>query len=256
MATITPGTRGVGARQARGRGDDVRRGTHTVVLVDAALDRERWLTSRLRERGVSLLVYRDVLRGLARVGAGDVDALVLSAQLGGDTLLAVVEVAHEELGVAVLVAHGPGETDIIGPAVLAGARPMLTRPYGPAALETAVREVRQGPVRLPTVQVGRLRLDVAGYDAQFGNQGIDLATLEFEALYELASQHDHVVEREALQRRFWPTSSDPNAALIAVISRLRRKLDPFGAAGALHTVRGIGYRLDSTPLMTVSVAGN
>lgn len=251
MTTSTPGTRGAGRHQARGRGDDVRRATHTVVLIDPAPDRERWLTARLRERGVGLLVYRDVLRGLARVGAGEVDALVLSAQLGSATLLAVVEVAHEELGVAVLVAHGPGETALIGPAVLAGARPMLTRPYVPNAFEAAVREVRHGPVRLPTVEVGRLRLDVEGYDAQFGNQGIDLATLEFEALYELASRHDHVVERAALHRRFWPMAADPNAALIAVVSRLRRKLDPFGAADALHTVRGIGYRLDSMPLLDV-----
>ncbi|MBE1878171.1 winged helix-turn-helix domain-containing protein [Myceligenerans pegani] len=217
----------------------------TVVLVDPGMDGEPALTARLRERDVALHVYTDVLRALARLGAGDVDMLVLSAGLGTELLVMVVGAAREELDIPVVVAHGPGETDAIGPAVLAGARPLLTRPYAADAVVAALHEVRPVPPPPPVVHVGPLRLDASTLDVHLHGHGLDLSALEFALLHGLAVRTDHVVPHESLRRRLAPGSSDPEAVLVAAVSRLRRKLERYGIDGAVHTVRGVGYRLDS-----------
>lgn len=221
----------------------------TVVLVDPELDPGSGLVARLRERGIALHVYPDVLRALARVGAGDVHMLVLSASLGQELLVMVVDAARQEVAVPIVVAHAAGEIDAIGPAVVAGARPLLTRPYRPDAVAGVLNDVRLTERPAPVLVVGELRLDVSTYDVRFAGHGIDLATRELEFLAELAAQPDHVVPRLLLYRRIWPHSIDPDAVLIATAARLRRKLRPFGVEQAVHTVRGVGYRLDSATLV-------
>ncbi|MGZ6640069.1 MAG: winged helix-turn-helix domain-containing protein, partial [Solirubrobacteraceae bacterium] len=71
---------------------------------------------------------------------------------------------------------------------------------------------------------------------------IDLTPLEFGVLRCLHEREDQVVRRETLLRQVWKSewSGDGNA-LESVVSGLRRKLGD--RAGALETVRGVGYRL-------------
>ena len=226
----------------------------TVVLVDPELDPGSGLVARLRERGIALHVYPDALRALTRVGAGDVHMLVLSATLGQELLVMVVDAAREEVAVPIVVAHAAGEIDAIGPAVVAGARPLLTRPYRPDAVAGVLNDVRLAKRPAPVLVVGELRLDVSSYDVRFAGHGIDLATRELEFLAELAAQPDHVVPRLLLYQRIWPHSIDPDAVLIATAARLRRKLKPFGVEQAVHTVRGVGYRLDSATLAVPAAA--
>ncbi len=53
-----------------------------------------------------------------------------------------------------------------------------------------------------------------------------------------------VVHREVIENALYSFNDPvtPNA-VEAAISRLRRKLEDTGVAGALHTVRGVGYML-------------
>ncbi|RPF23413.1 winged helix-turn-helix transcriptional regulator [Myceligenerans xiligouense] len=226
-------------QERRGLADD------TVVLVDPGLDGEGALVSRLRERGVVLHLYTDVLRALTRLGAGDVDMLVLSAGLGTELLVMVVAAARDELDIPVVVAHGAGEADSIGPAILAGARPLLTRPYAAEAVVAALHEVRPVPPPPPVVRVGPLLVDPSAFDVHLHGHGLDLSTLEFALLHELAARADHVVPHDSLRRTLAPDSADPESVLVAAVSRLRRKLELYEVGRAVHTVRGVGYRLDS-----------
>jgi DNA-binding response OmpR family regulator len=46
----------------------------------------------------------------------------------------------------------------------------------------------------------------------------------------------------------WPTSPDPDAALVATVAKIRRKLAGAGVETAIQTVRGLGYRLETAGL--------
>ncbi|WP_277209246.1 winged helix-turn-helix transcriptional regulator [Isoptericola croceus] len=218
--------------------------TTVVVLVDPTADGDEQLAAGLREHGVTLRTYADPLLAIARLGRDTADVVVIAARLGAEVSAQVAEIVREEFSLPVILAYDDVDVDVIGPAVLAGARPLVHLPYDPTALVGVLQQVRPARPAPAVVRVGDLVLDPAGYDAQLAGRGVDLTMLEFEVLLELASRQDHVVARTDLVRR-WPTSADPDEKLIGIVARLRRKFDALGRAGAIHTVRGIGYRLES-----------
>ncbi|MTG90265.1 hypothetical protein GJV82_15150 [Cellulosimicrobium sp. BIT-GX5] len=222
--------------------------TVRAVLVDPSFNADEGLVTAMREHGVTLEPVDDPLRGLARASLAHTSAVVVSAALPDPMLSAFVAVVRDELDLPVLLAYRAGDADRLGGAVLAGARPVIDQPYQSARFARTLLELGASHDPL-LVHVGPLELDPDGYDARLHGRGIDLSTLEFEVLHELATHPDHVVPRERFTHRYWPHSPDPDGTLAAVISRLRRKLDAHDLAGAIHTVRGIGFRLESAVLI-------
>jgi DNA-binding response OmpR family regulator len=85
--------------------------------------------------------------------------------------------------------------------------------------------------------------------ASVGTRRLDLTRVEFDLLFALAEHGGDTVTRRDLLAAVWGYRFDPGTNVVDVhVGRLRRKLELAGAAGAIRTVRGIGYALgDGTP---------
>ena len=92
------------------------------------------------------------------------------------------------------------------------------------------------------VNLGRLRLDVAGRMLRIDETAVDLTGREWLVLECLALNAGRVVSKERLQQAIasFDQALTPNAVEVYV-SRVRAKL---GDAAVIRTVRGLGYRLD------------
>lgn len=223
--------------------------TGSLALLDGDLAPGDPLVDQLRGVGVLAEIHTDHLGALVRLGARPPEAVVVSAAIPAPDLARVVQVLRAELSVPVLLAFGPDEIGSIGPVVAAGALPVVSRPYRlPDLLAALQPHWPRRSDRGERVCVGDLTLDVDGYDARLGARRVDFTPGEFELLTLLARRADHVVLRDQLARRLWPSSPDPDAALVATVTRVRRKLAGSGALHAIHTVRGVGYRLDAAGL--------
>ncbi len=85
-------------------------------------------------------------------------------------------------------------------------------------------------------------LDAARRRLVLDGRDVDLTRLEFDVLRYLQEREGRAVEREALLRDVWGYDwTGGSNVLEVVVSALRRKLGE--RAGALETVRGVGYRL-------------
>jgi two-component system OmpR family response regulator len=81
-----------------------------------------------------------------------------------------------------------------------------------------------------------------------GDRRIDLQPREFQLLEFLMRHAGQVVTRTMLLEGVWDYHFDPQTNVIDVhMSRLRAKIDRDFSAPLLHTVRGVGYRLDTRP---------
>ena len=59
---------------------------------------------------------------------------------------------------------------------------------------------------------------------------------------------NRVLSRGQILEHVWDDNFDPvGNAVDVLIGRVRRKLDPTGAAPLIHTLRGMGYLLAATP---------
>ena len=89
--------------------------------------------------------------------------------------------------------------------------------------------------------MGELQVDLRTQSATIAGVRLELRTLEFELLAELARNAGNVVRRDLLLDRVWGISFAGGTRTVDVhVAQLRKKL---GRPDLIHTVRGVGYRL-------------
>lgn len=97
--------------------------------------------------------------------------------------------------------------------------------------------------RRQTLVLGGQQVVVQGFAVAVGGRTIDLPPLEQAVLNLLAERPGAVVPRSLLLQKVWGSvAADPHL-LEATVTRLRRRLGPFGSA--LRPSPGRGYRLDA-----------
>ena len=179
------------------------------------------------------------------------DLIVLDLGLPGEdgsTLLRRVREAGMNMPVLILTARGSVDDRVAG--LNAGADDYLSKPFAFAELMARLHALlRRGRDGQPLVlKVDDLQLDVVRRHAQRGAQRIELTAREFSVLEFLMRHAGEVVTRTALAEHVWGDHYDSLSNLIEVfINRLRKKIEPQGAARLLHTVRGAGYVMRAVP---------
>ena len=126
-----------------------------------------------------------------------------------------------------------------------GADDYVVKPVAMVELEARVRAlIRRGQATIePTLQLGRLELDIFGRRAWLDSVALELTAREWSALEYLAARLNRIVSKEQIMEALygWDEEITPNA-IEKFISRLRSKLEPAGIT--IRTVRGLGYFME------------
>lgn len=116
-----------------------------------------------------------------------------------------------------------------------------------ARLEALARRVQpMQPGRQVQLAVGDLVLDRTSMRATRGGQVLNLTARELALLELLMSAPGRLFSRERILASVWGQSEDPLTNVVDVyIRRLRGKIDDGRPLPLIHTVRGLGYRLEA-----------
>jgi len=156
--------------------------------------------------------------------------------------------SSSELPVILLTARVEEADRIVG--LELGADDYVTKPFSPRELAVRVRTVlrRSRAAAEPPVDrlsVGPIELDAARHEVRRDGERLGLTAKEFDLLWFLASNPNHVFSRDQLMHRVWGYSAALDTGTVTVhVHRLREKLeaDPQHPE-LLETVWGVGYRL-------------
>jgi DNA-binding response OmpR family regulator len=108
------------------------------------------------------------------------------------------------------------------------------------------REVARPP--LSRLVVGDLVFDRERMQASRAGLPLALTAKELALLELMMSAPGRLFSRERILSNVWGASEDPLTNIVDVyIRRLRAKLDEGGRPTLIHTVRGLGYRLEAAP---------
>jgi two-component system response regulator RegX3 len=223
----------------------------TVLLIEDEEAISEPLAAALGREGFEAVVAGTVARGLELFAARSPDLVLLDVMLpdgdGRDVLRRIRETSR--VPVIMLTARGEEMDRVLG--LELGADDYVTKPFSAAELAARIRAVlRRGgePVEQgeAVLEVGDLRMDLDTHGATRAGEPLELTVKEFELLRVLLEHAGKVVRRDQLVHEVWdPAWFGSTKTLDVHISALRKKLgDDPAAPRYIHTVRGVGFRLD------------
>lgn len=221
------------------------RGTIVVVddepniadLVDLYLTREGFRVLKCATGESGLAAVRDQRPRLVvlDVGLPDIDGLEVCKRIRQTSQLPVIFLTARD-----------GEIDrVLG--LELGGDDYLTKPFSPAELVARVKAVLRradGGPPPEVVQVGDVAIDTGRREVRISNEPVELTTKEFELLRFLAERPGLALSRQQILDGVWGYDWFGDARTVDVhIAQVRKKI---GDAVEITTVRGVGYRLESS----------
>jgi len=129
-----------------------------------------------------------------------------------------------------------------------GADDYLVKPFAFAEALARVRTLlrrRANPTAADRLQIADLTLDLRGRRAIRAGRRVPLSSKEFNLLELLVRHQGEVLTRSIIASQVWDMNFDSDTNVIDVaIRRLRAKIDDDFEPKLIHTVRGMGYKLD------------
>lgn len=221
-----------------------------ILIVEDETKISEYLRQGLSEAGFMVDLARNGLDGHHRAMTESYDLVILDVMLpdiDGWKILEALRDAANNVPVLFLTARDGVDDRVKG--LELGADDYLVKPFAFAELLARVRTLlRRGaaPAVETSLKVADLELDLMRRRVTRAGQRISLTAKEF-ALLELLIRHrNEVLPRSLIASQVWDMNFDSNTNVIDVaIRRLRAKIDDAFEQKLIHTVRGMGYMLES-----------
>jgi DNA-binding response OmpR family regulator len=221
-----------------------------LLLIEDDLTIRAPLLRALRERGHAVAAASTALDGLRDALDDRPDLVVLDLglpDLDGGELLRMLRAVSS---VPVIVATARDDETEIVRMLDAGADDYLVKPFTAAQLDARARAVlRRSTADAgtdPVLVIGGLRIDPRARQVTLDGAPVELTPREFDLLHHLAGRPGQVVTKRELLTEVWRIPYGGADKTVDVhLSWLRRKLGESAQEPRyLHTVRGVGVRLD------------
>lgn len=221
-----------------------------ILVVEDEPKTGDYLTQGLNEAGFVTALARNGLDGHHLAMTENFDLIILDVMLpdvDGWRILKSLRAAHNQTPVLFLTALDSVEHRVKG--LELGADDYLVKPFAFSELLARVRTLlRRGVATYVTdrLQVADLELDLRKHRAQRAGKLIALSHKEFCLLELLVRREGEVLPRSLIASQVWDMNFDSDTNVIDVaIRRLRRKIDDDFDPKLIHTVRGMGYKLEA-----------
>lgn len=222
-----------------------------VLLVEDELKLGEYIKKGLTEAGFIVDHHMTGLDGYHALMTEEFSVILMDVMLpdvSGFELVRNYRAAGKHTPVLFLTAKDDLSDKIKG--IEIGGDDYLTKPFAFAELivriKSLLRRANQSDYKSTLMQIADLKMDIAKRTVHRGGAPIKLTAKEFSLLQFMLERRGEVLPRSVIASQVWDMNFDNDTNVIDVaIRRLRIKIDDNYTMKLIHTVRGMGYRLDA-----------
>ena len=219
-----------------------------ILVVEDEKDLNSIICSKLVKEGYNVDACYGGQAALDYMEAENYDGAIMDIMIPNkDGITVLREMRNAGIQVPVLFLTAKTETQDIVRGLDAGASDYMTKPFEFSELMARLRVMlrTQNQVNENVITCGSLVVDMNNRQAIRDGKVIDLTVREYAILEYLARNRNVVVTREQIRVNIWNIDDDVNSNVIDVYIRyLRRKIDDNYEEKLIHTIRGVGYKLE------------
>ncbi|MCI6523899.1 MAG: response regulator transcription factor [Parabacteroides sp.] len=223
-----------------------------ILVVEDEANIASFIQRGLREFGHEPVVATDGEQGWLLAESGGFDCLLLDVMMPKLSGLQLCKQFRQRFGyqcpVIMLTALGTTEDIVAG--LDAGADDYLVKPFSflelQARIQAMLRRIGAGS-NAAMLRCGDLELDASNHRAIRSGQAIALTVKEYKLLECLMQNAGTAISRAQLLRTVWEKEPDAhNTNVVDVyVNYLRQKVDKTFEQKLIHTVTGVGYRIEA-----------
>ncbi|MDP3653306.1 MAG: heavy metal response regulator transcription factor [Rhodoferax sp.] len=219
-----------------------------ILIVEDEAKFADHIKQALVEIGYVVDIARDGVEGKNMALEGSYDLMLLDVMLPGVDGFGVLQELRERRGfpIILLTARDSVEDRVMG--LNMGADDYVIKPVAlPELLARVQALLRRGHAQdLAVLRLGDLQLDLVKHRATRSGTRLDLSAQDFKLLALFLRRQGQVQSRTVVAEQIWDMNFDCDSNVVDVaVRRLRQKIDDPFPVKLLHTVRGVGYVMET-----------
>jgi len=220
-----------------------------ILVIEDDQETALYIANGLTEEGYVVDIKADGQEGLMQAMNETYEVLIVDRMVPGfDGLSLVRKLRTANVKTPVLFLSALGEIGQRVEGLEVGGDDYLSKPFAFLELKARIEALRRRPPLQPVdsrLRIGDLEMDLLTRKVRRGEVPIDLQPREFRLLEYLMQNAGRVVTRTMLLEQVWKFYFDPRTSVVEThICRLRTKINKGFTHHLIHTVRGVGYRMD------------
>lgn len=219
----------------------------TCLIVDDDPKILEYVSKYIEREHFETIVQSSAENALSYLETHQVDIAIVDVMMGKMSRFELCKILKEDFDIPVIMLTARDALSDKEQAYLTGTDDYVTKPFEVKELMFRIKAVlKRYNVNINNeVSIGNLTLNQSYLEIQSSSKSMNLPNKEFQLLFLLASNPRQVFNRDALIEKIWGFDYEGDERTVDVhIKRLRKRLEKIDASVTIHTVRGLGYKVD------------
>ena len=213
-----------------------------ILIVEDEQNLARFIELELTHENYTVDIENDGKAGLDKALSKPYDLYILDLMLPNINGLEICRQIRQKTTTPIIIITAKSETYDKVAGLDYGADDYIVKPFDIEELLARIRAVLRRQPDKDVLDINGIIIDKDAFKVTVNGHQLELTKTEYDLLYVLAENRNHVMQREQILNHVWGYNSEVETNVVDVYIRyLRNKLKPFNKEKVIETVRGVGY---------------
>lgn len=213
-----------------------------ILIVEDEQNLARFIELELEHEDYTVDIEYDGRPGLEKALSNNYDLILLDLMLPNINGLEICRQIRQKQTTPIIIITAKSDTYDKVAGLDYGADDYIVKPFDIEELLARIRAMLRRQPQKNIIDIKGIIIDKDAFKVTVEGESLDLTKTEYDLLYLLAVNKNHVLQREQIITDVWGYDTEVETNVVDVYIRyLRNKLKPYGKDKYIETVRGVGY---------------